>query len=220
VQQHSSFLGVIEVRPGGHKRAPSLRSWPPQLEALLPSHFDKSQLKRGGFVDDIDMFDSEFWSLSARDANSMDPQQRMCIEAVWEALEDAGIPPSSLAGGRHGVFLGVSSSDYSQLAMFCSGTAASDALMATGLPYCMNANKISYLLDLQGPSVVVDTACSSSAVAIHQACTSLRSGECETALAGGVNAILSPVTGAVLANSGAISPEGTATHSTREPTGT
>ena len=120
----------------------------------------------------------------------MDPQQRLLLEVSWEALENAAIAPESLANSKTGVFIGVSSNDYTQL-QFHYGTAF-DAYAGTGNAHSIVANRLSYLLDLRGPSLAVDTACSSSLVAVHLACQSLRNQECRTALVGGVNLILSP----------------------------
>ena len=173
-----------------------------------PDHQAPGKLnsKWGGFVDGIDMFDAEFWSISPREADRLDPQQRMCLEMAWEALEDAGQVPARLAGGRHGVFVGLSVSDYGQLELLEDSVA--DAYFSTGSFICMNANRLSYLLDFQGPSVAMDTACSSSTVATHLACNSIRNGEAELCLAGGVNAILTPTGGLTLTKTTALSPDG------------
>jgi acyl transferase domain-containing protein len=116
----------------------------------------------------------------------MDPQQRLLLEVSWEALEHAGQPISSLAGKAAGVFVGISNVDYRRLQPLI------DAYSGTGNAASIAANRISYVLGCQGPSLAVDTACSSSLVAVHLACRSLRTGECELALAAGVNLILTP----------------------------
>eukprot|EP01105_Mastigella_eilhardi_P023980 TRINITY_DN6146_c0_g1_i1.p1 TRINITY_DN6146_c0_g1~~TRINITY_DN6146_c0_g1_i1.p1 ORF type:complete len:4755 (+),score=1300.44 TRINITY_DN6146_c0_g1_i1:55-14265(+) len=172
-------------------------------DPLKPGHMNS---KWGGFVHDIDMFDADFWSISPREAERLDPQQRMVLQCSWEALEDAGISASSLCGTRTGVFVGLSVSDYGQLQLADDNIA--DAYFATGSFMCMNANRLSYLMDFRGPSVAMDTACSSSLVALHFACQSLLSGECTAALAGGVNAILTPTGGLTLTKTGALSPDG------------
>jgi len=143
-----------------------------------------------GFLRDIDRFAPDFFEISPREAIQMDPQQRLLLEVSWEALENAGVPSTQLAGSNAGVFVGLSSFDYSLLQL--KETGAIDAYAGTGLSHSIAANRISYFFDLRGPSVAVDTACSSSLVAIHQACESLRRGESSLALAGGVNLILSP----------------------------
>ena len=144
----------------------------------------------GSFLRDIDAFDAEFFEIMPREATRMDPQQRLLLEVIHEALEHAGIPADSLAETQTGVFAGASAGDYAHL----SGTDLNqiDAWYATGGAISIIANRVSYFFDLRGPSVTIDTACSSSLVAIHLACQSLRSGDSELALAGGVNLLLSP----------------------------
>jgi len=150
----------------------------------------KMNTRWGGFLERVDLFDPHFFGISPREAERMDPQQRLLLEVSWEALENAGQAPDQLAGSHTGVFVGISTSDYSRL-QFDAPTHI-DAYAATGNAYSIAANRLSYVLDLRGPSLAVDTACSSSLVAVHLACQSLRSGECHMALAGGVNLILSP----------------------------
>lgn len=144
----------------------------------------------GAFIDHVDEFDAEFFGISPREAASMDPQQRLMLQVAWEALENAGHAPSSLDGSRTGVYVGVANNDYGR-ALF-SNTEAIDAYVSTGNAYSVVAGRLSYFLGLQGPSIAVDTACSSSLVAIHLACQALRLGECDLALSGGVNVILTP----------------------------
>jgi acyl transferase domain-containing protein/acyl-CoA synthetase (AMP-forming)/AMP-acid ligase II/pimeloyl-ACP methyl ester carboxylesterase len=144
----------------------------------------------GGFIDDIDQFEPQFFGISPREAQSIDPQQRLLLEVSWAALEDAAVANSDLASSNTGVFIGISSSDYSQL-RFHYGTEV-DAYIGTGNAHSIAANRLSYLLDLKGPSMAVDTACSSSLVALHLASQSLKTGECSLAIAGGVNLMLSP----------------------------
>nr|VFJ43004.1 MAG: Acyl transferase domain-containing protein [Candidatus Kentron sp. DK] len=154
--------------------------WPPT----------EKEVPWGGFIDDVDQFDPAFFGLSAREAEIIDPQQRLTLEVAWEALENAGIATETLAGSRTGVFVGIMAHDYFDQLLPVS----SNIYFETGNAYSVVANRLSYLWDLRGPSMAVDTACSSSLVAIHQACRSLRQGESELALAGGVNLILSPGT--------------------------
>ncbi|MBE3561915.1 MAG: acyltransferase domain-containing protein, partial [Ktedonobacteraceae bacterium] len=150
----------------------------------------KMHTRWGGFLEQVDQFDPSFFRISPREAAHMDPQQRLLLEVAWEALEHAGIAPDSLAGSQTGVFIGISSNDYLQL----QGDDLSllDAYSGTGNAHSIAANRLSYFFDLHGPSVAMDTACSSSLLAVHQACQSLRSGECDMAIAGGVNVILVP----------------------------
>ncbi|MBZ4418506.1 non-ribosomal peptide synthetase/type I polyketide synthase [Myxococcus sp. RHSTA-1-4] len=144
----------------------------------------------GGFVEGIDAFDPLFFGISPREASRMDPQQRLLLEVAWEALERGGQAPRALQGSRTGVFVGISTNDYSQRQF--GDHALLDAYAGTGNAHSIAANRLSYLLGLRGPSMAVDTACSSSLVAVHLACQSLRARECDLALAGGVNAILTP----------------------------
>ncbi|MFZ0546860.1 MAG: condensation domain-containing protein, partial [Candidatus Promineifilaceae bacterium] len=150
----------------------------------------KMSTRWGGFLSNIDRFDPKFFGISPREASRMDPQQRLLLEVSWEALENAGINPDTLAGSRTGVFVGISSYDYSHLQF--SSAELVDAYAGTGNAHSVAANRLSYVLDLQGPSMAIDTACSSSLVAAHQAIRSLRSGESDMALVGGVNLLLSP----------------------------
>ena len=150
----------------------------------------KKARTRGGYLSDIKGFDSEFFALSKTEADNIDPQQRMTLELTWEALEHARIPASSLRGGSVGVFVGTSVMDYSYLAM--SDPTVAHPYAITGTASSIVANRVSYFFDFHGPSVAVDTACSSSLVATHQAVQALRNGECDVAMAGGVNALITP----------------------------
>ncbi len=155
-----------------------------------PAHPGKMNTRWGGFLEQVNQFDPEFFGISPREAESMDPQQRLLLEVTWEALENASVQPEQLAGSHTGVFIGISSYDYSQLLF--KHAANLNAYSGTGNAFSIAANRLSYLLDLRGPSWAVDTACSSSLVAVHHACLSLHQGECQMAIAGGVNVILTP----------------------------
>lgn len=144
-----------------------------------------------GSLGDISGFDAGFFGISPREAAQMDPQQRLMLELAWEALENSGIRPSSLRGSDCGVYVGISSGDYGM--RMADDLGAIDAMMITGNTSSIAANRISYVLDLRGPSMALDTACSSSLVAFHQACRAIRSGECPIALAGGVSLHLHPL---------------------------
>lgn len=146
---------------------------------------------RGGYLNDIKGFDSEFFAVAKTEADNIDPQQRMALELTWEALEHARIPASSLRGQAVGVYVGVSNNDYSFLAV--SDPTVAHPYAITGTATSIIANRVSYFYDFRGPSVAVDTACSSSLVATHQAVQALRNGECDVAVAGGVNALITPV---------------------------
>ncbi|WIM86738.1 SDR family NAD(P)-dependent oxidoreductase [Candidatus Mycobacterium wuenschmannii] len=154
---------------------------------------DADSVGRGGFLDQVDQFDAKFFNISPREAARIDPQQRLLLEVAWEALEDAGQPTAPLAGTRTGVFVGVSTYDYGSLQF--GRPDLIDAYSGTGGALSIAANRLSYALDLHGPSMAVDTACSSSLVAVHLACRSLRDGESTLAIVGGVNVILSPALG-------------------------
>ena len=152
----------------------------------------KMYVRQGGFLEvGLDEFDAEFFGLAPREAVSMDPQQRLLLEVSWEALENAAIAPNKLAGSSTGVFVGMSANDYAQRTMF-DVPSVIDVYTATGNALNAAAGRLSYILGLQGPSMVIDTACSSSLVAVHLACQSLRTQDCQLAIAGGVNLILSP----------------------------
>jgi acyl transferase domain-containing protein/acyl carrier protein len=159
---------------------------------------------QGGFLSQVQGFDSSFFGIAPSEADQIDPQHRLLLEVAWEALEDAGQPAEKLSGSETGVFVGISSQDYAQM----QSHTEVNTYAATGNAHGMVANRLSYLLNLQGPSLAVDTACSSSLVAVHLACQSLRSGECDLALAGGVNLMLSPMLSTALAQAGMLSPEG------------
>ncbi|MGD1283263.1 polyketide synthase Pks13 [Mycobacterium seoulense] len=146
---------------------------------------------RGGYLKDIKGFDSEFFAVAKTEADNIDPQQRMALELTWEALEHARIPASSLRGESVGVYVGVSNNDYSFLAV--SDPTVAHPYAITGTATSIIANRVSYFYDFRGPSVAVDTACSSSLVAIHQAVQALRNREADVAVAGGVNALITPV---------------------------
>jgi len=146
--------------------------------------------KLGGFLGDVSGFDAQFFGITPREAQLMDPQQRILLETAWEALEHAGIAPASLRGSRTGVFVGVSAPEYA--AFTASDLTRLDVFTATGAALSIIAGRLSYLLDLRGPSMIVDTACSSSLVSTHLAVKALRDGEADVALAAGVNILLSP----------------------------
>ncbi|GAB90550.1 polyketide synthase Pks13 [Gordonia rhizosphera] len=149
---------------------------------------------RGGYLDDVKTFDADFFQMSPREVEMVDPQQRLALELTWEALEHAHLPASDLKGTSVGVFIGTSTNDYQLLATLGLGEGAEDtaAYALTGTSTSIVANRVSYFFDFHGPSVAIDTACSSSLVAVHQAVRSLRTGESSVALAGGVNMLITP----------------------------
>jgi len=147
--------------------------------------------RQGCFLDQVDQFDAHFFGIAPREASAIDPQQRLLLEVVWESLENAGQAPAKLHGTRTGVFIGVCTDEYSELAKD-GDLRRIDAHYVTGNARNLAAGRLSYSLGLHGPSIALDTACSSSLVAVHLACQHLRLGECDLAIAGGVNLILSP----------------------------
>jgi acyl transferase domain-containing protein/acyl-CoA synthetase (AMP-forming)/AMP-acid ligase II/acyl carrier protein len=159
-----------------------------------------------GFLDAVEDFDREFFGLSASEAQAMDPQQRLLLEVAWEALENASLTPAQLTGRRVGVFIGVNAGYVFLQFSRPESWNLINAHSGTGLAFCCTANRLSYHLNLHGPSLAIDTACSSSLVAVHQACQSLLNGECELALAGGTNLLLSSHLQLVLERAGMLSP--------------
>lgn len=166
----------------------------------------KETTRWGTFLDDLAGFDAEFFGVSPREAELMDPQQRLALEVSWEALEHAGVPPRSLAGSDTAVLMGVNSDDYGKLIM--EDLPGIEAWTGIGTSLCGIANRVSHLLDLRGPSVALDAACAASLVAVHQACQMLRTGETSLALAGGVSALIGPGLTRVLDEAGATAPDG------------
>jgi 1-acyl-sn-glycerol-3-phosphate acyltransferase len=146
----------------------------------------------GGFLDHVDLFDAHFFGISPREASRIDPQHRLLLELVWEACEDAGLPPTSLAGTRTAVFVGVSTHDYGDMQMYPAHRHEIDLYSNSGSATSIAANRISYIYDLRGPSVAVDTACSSALTAVHLAAQSFRTGDCNLAIVGGVQMFLTP----------------------------
>ncbi|WP_341529633.1 beta-ketoacyl synthase N-terminal-like domain-containing protein [Nostoc sp. UHCC 0302] len=168
----------------------------------------KIYVKSAGFIDQVDQFDAQFFGITPREAENIDPQQRLVLEVSWQAIEHAGIAPERLRNSQTGVFVGITTNDYLQLQIGSSDRSKIDAYSATG--NCLNAvaGRLSYTLGLQGPSMIVDTACSSSLVAIHLACQSLRTQESDLALAAGVNLILSPIATIATCRARMLAPDG------------
>ena len=159
---------------------------------------------KAGFLDEVTGFDAGFFGISPREARAMDPQHRLLLEVAWEALEHAALPPDQLRGSRTGLYIGITGqSDYRD---WQSGEP--DAYWATGNGHCFAAGRLAYAMGFQGPAMAVDTACSSGLVAVHLASQALRRGECEVAVAGGVNLILSPRSTRLMQETRALSPDG------------
>lgn len=201
--QFWTFLteGRSDVREVPEERwEPYLRRDPRNAAVL------KETTRWGTFLDDLAGFDAEFFGVSPREAELMDPQQRLALEVSWEALEHAGVPPRTLTGSDTAVLMGVNSDDYGKLIM--EDLPGIEAWTGIGTSLCGIANRVSHLLDLRGPSVALDAACAASLVAVHQACQMLRAGETSLALAGGVSALIGPGLTRVLDEAGATAPDG------------
>jgi acyl transferase domain-containing protein/acyl carrier protein len=167
----------------------------------------KTYTRFGGFLDGVDGFDPEFFGISPREAVWIDPQQRLMLETVWEALERAGYSPAALRGSRTGVFAGVGANEYAHL-LSSESVDKIEPYFITGNALNAISGRVAFALGLEGPAVAVDTACSSALVAVHQACQALHSADCDLALAGGVNVLLSPVTVIAASRARMLSPVG------------
>ncbi len=167
----------------------------------------KMYTRHGGFIDDIGGFDPAFFNISEQEACWIDPQHRILLEVSWHALEDAGVCTQPLADPNVGVFMGIMSQDYAQLHRV-EDVSAIDAFQGAGLAHSAGVGRISYVFGFEGPSIAVDSASSSSLVAVCQAAKSLQEGNCNLALAGGVNAILTPGNSLLLSKAGMLSPDG------------
>jgi acyl transferase domain-containing protein len=171
-------------------RVPSDRWAIDELQHDKRSEPGRSVTFSAGVLSRIDEFDAGFFGISPREAAWLDPQQRLLLELAWETMENAGLPPSSLAGTDCAVYVGISSLDYGMRGLDDLASMTSHSM--TGNTLSIAANRLSYVFDLHGPSLAVDSACSSSLVGLHHACNSLRNGEASTALVGGVNLLLHP----------------------------
>ena len=177
-------------------------------DALMPDLEEGERPPYGAYVSGLDRFDPEFFRIAPVEAELMDPQQRMLLEASWEALEDAGLDPESLRGSRTGVYVGIMNRDYEEFLRFAELEPGRGAYLTTGAGPAATIGRVSFSLGFQGPAIAVDTACSSSLVAIHQAAVALARGEADLALAGGVNAILLASVSRAPTAAGMLSPEG------------
>lgn len=168
----------------------------------------KTYSKWAGLIDEIDTFDPGFFGITQREAPFIDPQQRLLLEATWEALMDAGQQVDIVKGEDTGVFVGISTHDYGDIQQNSIGRGLAYPHSATGVASSIAANRISYALNFQGPSVAVDTACSSSMVAVHMACQALWNKECTRAIAAGVNCIITAYPFVAFSSMGMLSPDG------------
>ncbi|CUU58218.1 Beta-ketoacyl synthase, C-terminal domain [Parafrankia irregularis] len=159
--------------------------------------------RKGGFLDEVMDFDAGFFGIGGREARRLDPQHRLLLEVAWEALEDAALPPERLTETRTGFFVGITNQDYDDWR-----PADVDAVWGIGNAICYSAGRVAFTLGLTGPAMAVDTSCSSSLVAVHLARQALLRGECEVALAAGVNLIVSPASTRLISQSGLLAPDG------------
>ncbi len=207
VTDPESYWGLLRGGVDAIREVPADR-W--NIDAVYdpnPAAPGKMSTRFAGFVGDVDRFDAAFFGISPREAASMDPQQRLLLEVTWEALENSGYDPGRLASSATGVFIGFMTSEYGTLVQG-GDLSRFDAMALMGNLTSAVAGRLSYVLGLQGPSLVVDTACSSSLVAVHLACQSLRSGDCEMALVGGVGLLLTPGPQVGFSRMGGNSPDG------------
>ena len=169
----------------------------------------KTVSQRGGFIDNLDKFDPQFFGITPREAAFMDPQQRVLLEVSWEAMEDAGIITKNYAGSDTGVYIGAFTLDYQHVQFHLDHLDQIDLHSATGSMMTLVANRLSYAYDFTGPSIAIDTACSGSLVAIHTACQNIRNNECGMAIAGGVLLNIAPQYTIAESRGGFLSPDGT-----------
>ncbi|MEL6553183.1 MAG: type I polyketide synthase [Cyanobacteria bacterium J06621_11] len=185
-----AFWQLLETGQQAIREIPNNRWEPDHFYHPDPATAGKTTARKGGFIDDVSGFDAAFFGISPQEARHIDPQQRLFLEVAWEALENAAIPPLSLGGSHTGVFTGLCTIDYHRLLYKDFGCIGPHS--GTGTTMSITANRLSYLLNLRGPSMAVDAACSSSLISAHLACQSLRAKESNLCIVGGVNLILSP----------------------------
>jgi myxalamid-type polyketide synthase MxaE and MxaD len=208
VRTPDDFWNVIASGVDAVTETPTDRWNVDELYDPDPTAAGKVSTRWGGFIDGVDQFDGALFGIAPREAAQMDPQQRLLLETAWDAIEHAGQSPERLKGSRTGVFIGAHSHSADYCWMQYGQMDQLDAFSGTGTSHNFLSGRLSYLLDVHGPSLVVDTACSSSLVAVHLACQSIRAGECTAAIVGGVNLILSPQFTVAASRMHMLSPEG------------
>lgn len=208
VSDMESFWKLLEDGRDGVSDVPADRWNVERFYDPEPGVVGKSIAKRGGFVEEIDLFDPQFFGVSPREAPYIDPQQRLLLETAWEAIEDSGMILDFDKGTDIGVFVGISHNDYQGLQHTASDRSGISAHTPTGSAHSIAANRISYCLNLTGPSIALDTACSSALTATHVACEHILAGRCRTAMAGGVTVMISPDGFIGFSQAGMLSPEG------------
>ncbi|MDI9818483.1 MULTISPECIES: type I polyketide synthase [unclassified Legionella] len=211
--KQKNLVGIEEFWNFLQQEEDSIQPIPPDRWDNRP-YFDPNPEKKGtmysssgSFLTDIKRFDAKFFNISPREAEYLDPQQRLALMVTWNALEDAGIPLQEIKDSKTGIYLGISTHDYDTLIQKQVPIEELTTYQATGTSFSTAAGRIAYFLGTQGPCMAIDTACSSSLVSIHQASRALQDGECSLAIAGGVNLILSPEGNIIFCKSGMLSPK-------------
>ena len=208
VNDAESFWKLLEEGRDAVSEVPADRWNVERFYDAEPGIVGKTVAKRGGFIDGIDQFDPQFFGISPREAPYIDPQQRLLLETAYEAIEDAGLVLDLDKGTDIGVFVGISHNDYQGLQHTPTDRAGISAHTPTGSAHSIAANRISYCLNLTGPSIAMDTACSSALTAVHVACEHILDGRCKTAMAGGVTVMITPDGFIGFSQAGMLSPEG------------
>lgn len=208
VNDTESFWKLLEEGREGVCDVPADRWNVERFYDAEPGLVGKTIARRGGFVEGIDQFDPQFFGISPREAPYIDPQQRLLLETAWEAIEDAGLSLDFEKGTDIGVFVGISHNDYQGLQHTATDRTGISAHTPTGSAHSIAANRISYCLNLTGPSIAMDTACSSALTAVHVACEHILAGRCKTAMAGGVTVMITPDGFIGFSQAGMLSPEG------------
>ena len=208
VNTPEDYWKLIENRVDAIREIPHNRWDANAYYDVDPETPGKMYTKMGGFLDDIENFDAKFFGISPKELRSLDPQQRLLLETSWQAFENAGVDISALKGSNTGVFIGILNTDYARSHLFSMDFSRIDAYSVTGMSFSTASGRISYFYGLEGPNIALDTACSSSLVSVHLACQSLKNHECDMAVAGGVNLILTPEVHIGFCKMKALSPDG------------